>query len=825
MKLPFQIMLYFSGFALLIGSLTAFGIGRTTQEYLIENQHQNSKLLSQIMAKSISSDTINGDVILARDTLTNMVDKHNIIHYAYITDFEGRLFAHTFEKEFPPQLASLELIPGGQHLTLAPHGIKIQHQSYPLTQGMNARLHVGLNQTSNLNFIKNVKIETIQSSAIVSVVGLAIAYFFCTRICRPLETLTAHIEAYGRGELKEEIAVDEKTLEVSQLAQEFNRMINQRAKAEKLSLRFGRILDNSFNEIFIFNSDTLRFVQANRGAQANIGYNLKELLEMTPLDIKPEMDEEDFGKLIAPLISEKQTIILFETIHQRKDGTTYSAEIRLQLMREENPPVYVAIVQDITERKKAEKKILEAKEEAEDASRSKSIFLANMSHEIRTPLNAINGYSQILLRKTTLDEDTREAIKTMDRSGKNLLTLINEILDISKIEAGKLELNVASFNLTDMINNLASLFELRCQQKGLSWNIKGFSSPFWVCGDEPKLQQVLTNLIGNAVKFTDFGEVSFSVNPLDNGLFKFSIVDTGPGIEQDRHEKIFEAFRQEKSTSMKGGTGLGLSISKKMVELMGSELLLESKFGAGSHFHFRLELPAGKEVEVPVNFSSAKVLHLAPGQEVTALIVDDVKENRDVVSRLLTDIGVQVFEAENGKEGVEQTRKHLPDIIFMDMRMPVMNGDQATKLIHDEFGKEKFKILAITASTLDRKREYYLDLGFDEYISKPFREEQIFHFLGELLNLEFIYDDAQLPSDASLQIPESDLSQFSILKDLQGRLISAAENYNITDMEELTEELRLLDADSNKLSQHMEQMLKNYDMEGIAKALKKVQTI
>ena len=820
MRLPLQIVLYFSGCALLTGAFSAFWTGNAIHGYLAESQFQQGKLLSQVMAKSIAKDTVNGDINSVHDTLRNMVDKHDIVHYAYITDSNEHIYAHTFEKNFPEQLAAR--IHGEQHLILAPHGTKIMQVS-SLIPGINARLYVGLNQANILNFIKNIKIEIIKISAMVSVFGIAVVYFFCIRVCRPLEALTNHIRAYGRGELKEKVTVDNKTPEVGHLAEVFNHMIDRRREVEDLSLRFGRIMDQSFNEIFLFDSKTLYFTQINSGACKNLGYSPEEIVHMTPLGIKPSYSLEQFEELVAPLRTREKPEVIFETIHQRKDNTLYNVEIRLQLMHDENPPVFVAVVQDTTERKKIEKNLMSAKVEAEEANQAKSVFLSNMSHEIRTPLNAINGYSQILLRNDTLDEDTREAIKTMDRSGKNLLMLINDILDLSKIEAGKSELHCTNFNLSDLTTNLKNMFELRCDQKKLDWDVKELSSPTWVYGDDVKLQQILTNLIGNATKFTKSGKVSFTVRSLDKNQFRFSILDTGPGIERDQHGKIFEAFGQEKLSSKKGGTGLGLSISKRMVELMGSELILESEPGKGSHFYFTLVLPRGERLEAPTSFSNSKILFLAPGQEVRALIVDDVKENRDVVSGLLRDIGVTVFEAENGKEGVEAARKLLPDIIFMDMRMPLMNGEQATKLIQDELGRDKSKIVAITASALDHKREYYLSLGFDDYMSKPFREENLFQCLGTLLDVKFIFDEEEKSPVTLQQISNSDFSQFSILERLHDKMSQAANNYNITNLEDHLKELNPMDENSLKLAEYLKQMLKNYDMEGISRALEKVQ--
>jgi CheY-like chemotaxis protein len=387
-----------------------------------------------------------------------------------------------------------------------------------------------------------------------------------------------------------------------------------------------------------------------------------------------------------------------------------------------------------------------------------------------------------------------------------------------------MELNRVDFDLADLILQLKNLFESRCAVKELKWTVKELPGSVWVYGDENKLRQVLINLLGNAFKFTESGEVSLLVNSLDNKLYHFEVIDTGPGIASEQHEKIFEAFGQEKYGAFKGGTGLGLAISKRMVGLMGSDLKLESKLGEGSKFYFTLELSEGKNRKLISYPRVSKALSLAPGFDVTALIVDDIKENREVISLLLKDIGVKVCEAENGKEALEQARNFQPDIIFMDLRMPVMNGEEAIKALQSEFGQDRFKIIAISASVLDCKPEYYYNLGFHAYISKPFAEATIFNYLSELLNVEIVYEE-ETTRDVLDKNQIIDFSKFSLTESVYEKLKNAARIYNITNIERIMGDLIQTKAVSMEFIEALYVMIRNYDMKGMSQALERVNKI
>jgi signal transduction histidine kinase/DNA-binding response OmpR family regulator len=472
--------------------------------------------------------------------------------------------------------------------------------------------------------------------------------------------------------------------------------------------------------------------------------------------------------------------------------------------------------------------LAEARDQALAANKAKSIFLANMSHEIRTPMNAVLGYAQILQRDTQLNKEQRKSLQIIENSGNHLLGLINDILDISKIEAGAMELRQENFYLNELIDVIAAMFKVRCEQKHLEWHVfSDIEDNTLIYADQGKLRQILINLLGNAVKFTEKGEVTLRVvlQPDSPEMYRIDILDTGRGIPKADQKNIFEPFQQEKAGFDKGGTGLGLAITKRQVELMGGTLLVESELGQGSCFSVILELPDGSG-DVVHHAERTQVSHLAAGNYVHALVVDDVKENRDILSQMLRDIGAETREAVNGQDCLDKILEQRPDIVFMDIRMPVMNGmETIARIKHDQvFAEQKIPCVAISASTLRHQMRPVLEAGFDDFISKPFRFEAVYECLAKYLEVSFEYQTQSAAETAPESAPTVaiDLSQVTLPKALYERLLESAELSDLTEIESCLNELNQKDAGQFALSTALKESLANYDMDDILETVKKV---
>ena len=424
--------------------------------------------------------------------------------------------------------------------------------------------------------------------------------------------------------------------------------------------------------------------------------------------------------------------------------------------------------------------------QAQNANQAKSRFLANMSHELRTPLNAILGFTQLMCRDRSISKEHQENIQIINRSGEHLLKLINDILEMSKIEVGQITLNETKFDLYTMLKSIEEMLRLKAQAKQLSLIFKiPKSIPQYIYTDEGKLRQIIINLLGNALKFTEQGEVTLSVELKESitaaeknidFLFTdtyelcFCVEDTGPGIEVEEMQQLFSPFEQTKVGRISNeGTGLGLSICHKFVELMGGELKVESTVGKGSKFFFEIPIEL-EDSQVPQILSSSnsslketsRVIGLAPNQpEYKILAVDDVAASRLLLRKMLNQIGFAVKEAGDGREAVNLWSSWHPDLILMDMRMPIMDGYEATKQIKSHPEGNKTIVIALTASAFEEERVTILSAGCDDFMRKPFYETELLEKIGHYLNIEYLYEE--IVDDSNLKLKHlEELTQESL---------------------------------------------------------------
>jgi signal transduction histidine kinase/DNA-binding response OmpR family regulator len=428
---------------------------------------------------------------------------------------------------------------------------------------------------------------------------------------------------------------------------------------------------------------------------------------------------------------------------------------------------------------------------AEAANRAKSVFLANMSHELRTPLNAVLGFSQLLQRDGNLGDDSRKKLATINRAGQHLLSLINDVLEISRIEAGRRVVECAPFDLLELLRNVEEMTRLRADTKGLRFTIERDPDlPAFVEGDGHHLKQVLINLLGNAVKYTEHGSVTLRVSRC-NEIVSFDVSDTGVGIKTDDQERIFEPFFQTEEGVAKGeGTGLGLAISQEFTKAMGGLLHFQSRAGEGSTFAFSIPLPqvkaSGKVAE------TGHILGLEAGQPVVRiLVVDDQADNREMVRQMMEVDGLEVHTADNGQQAVDAFQNWRPHFIWMDMRMPVMDGYQATRQIRSLPGGDTVKIVALTASAFEEDRQKILAAGCDDLVRKPMVEEQLFAVLGKLLGLRYRYEENSAQAASADGAP--DLT--ALPNDLLQKLKAAADALDMEAIQQLVAGIRITHPD------------------------------
>lgn len=519
------------------------------------------------------------------------------------------------------------------------------------------------------------------------------------------------------------------------------------SKQHKESLRFRTALDAVSDSIYLVDLEKMKFIDANRTAWECLGYQREELMTLGPHDIKPEYDQDDLKILVTQMFKDSNnTTTVFDTEHQRKDSSCFPVNIVLNSIKSDGPQIVVAVARDQTEHLRVEGELLRSKEAAEAANRAKSEFLANMSHEIRTPMNAIIGMSDLALQ-TELNEVQHSYIDTVYRSAQSLLGIINDILDFSKIEANQLDMEIINFNLEDVFNDLSNLIKLKIEETGvdLIFDIPE-DLPTDLTGDPLRLGQILINLGNNAAKFTHEGKILVSVRLLEQKQnhikLHFSVQDTGIGMTLEQQENLFQAFSQaDNSTTRKyGGTGLGLTISRRLAELMGGEIWVESAHGKGSTFHFSVSLGVQQNPGTETQQESQHKIDINQALDqlrgAKILLVEDNEFNQMVALHVLRDNELIPTLVTNGQEALDILESQVFDGVLMDCQMPVMDGYEATQEIRKQGKFHDLPILAMTANAMVGDREEVLAAGMNDHIAKPFTKDDLFITMAKWIQPE-----------------------------------------------------------------------------------------
>ena len=460
----------------------------------------------------------------------------------------------------------------------------------------------------------------------------------------------------------------------------------------------------------------------------------------------------------------------------------------IEIDAQTHAPQLVGIMQDISERKRIEEVLVRMREAAESANQAKSAFLASMSHEIRTPMNAILGFAQILLRDPQTSGQQRQHLTTILRSGEHLLGLINDILEVSKIESGRISLHPHPFDLMQLMQDLQGMFSEKLASRRLSLNIQiSENTPHYLVGDEAKLRQVLINLLSNAVKFTDSGgiEIRVGASPEGQGTRLFwEVEDTGCGIAADELHKVFSSFEQTASgIRSQSGTGLGMAISRSYVNLMGGSLELRSQEHVGTCFSFDLPFGLTSAAEVKAIENPRRVKSLAPSQATPKiLLVDDRETNLALLREMLQPLGFELSQAENGAEALRAFEQFKPQAILMDSAMPVMNGLEATRAIRARADGGEVVIISISASAFEHDRASILAAGASDFLAKPVRESDLLAKLQSHLGLDYLYEDEAIATQAA---PLTELSLAGVPAALRTRMQEALECGDLDTLAEL----------------------------------------
>jgi PAS domain S-box-containing protein len=580
-----------------------------------------------------------------------------------------------------------------------------------------------------------------------------------------------------------------------------------------------RLIVDTAHDCFVGIDSADRIIAWNAQSERTFGWTRHEALGRTLAEtiIPPAFRDAHKSGMTrfhatgdAPVVNQR-----LELTALHRSGREFPVELTVTSpMRVSKGFFFGAFLRDISDRRERDAELRRAKESAEAATKAKSEFLANMSHELRTPLNGVLGYAQLLQRDRSLNATQLEALEAISKCGSQLLDLINDVLDLSKIEAGRLEIEEAPTDLSRLVADLRYVVMEAAERKGLrlAMSVDG-EVPGAVVLDARHLRQVLLNLVGNAIKFTRAGDVRLAITRADKEHLLFEVVDTGVGIESDALTAIFAAFAQTKTGTAAGGTGLGLTISDHLISRMGGTLQVESVVGQGSRFFFRLPLvPAREPVRAEHHDETMPSLdaRLAPGQQLSALVVDDSLANRHILASLLESAGATVITAGGGLEAIELARTHRPQVVFMDLKMDDLDGLEATRRLARDPLTAAIPVIAVTASALGDARQTAREAGCVDYLSKPIRVQLLFGMLQTHLGVRFVSQAEHVPAGDARPIDADRRAEVA------ARLRSAVALGDIGEIQDLARQLMEGEAAEAAFGERITRLAMNFDFAGLS---------
>lgn len=745
-------------------------------------------------------------------------------------------------KEILNQWSDFRQIPvGHQHLNLIyqnqPQLVHIS--SYQDTWGLDWLIVIVVPETEFMEQINANTKTTILLCLIALILSILLGLWTAKKIIKPIQTLRSASQALAKGKWDKKLNLNSSISELSSLSESFDQTSEQLKIAfERINIslqesqdQFIKVFRSSPDPIVILSADDQRYIEVNDSFLEMTGYNRQEVIGLTASELNLIVDFQQ-NQFIIEQLKTQGLVHNIEFDYRQKSGEIGTLLISIEPIEIEEKVYLLSTSKEISVRKQAERELQEAKQIAETANQAKSIFLANMSHELRTPLNVILGFVQLMSHDQQLSEQQKENIEIIQRSSKHLLSLINDVLNLSKIEAGKLTLELEVFDFFALLLNLQEMFLEQARSKGLVLKlIIAKDVPNWIKSDPNKLRQILINLLGNAIKFTEQGEITIQVK-LTDPLFCFvpqeidseaeslcwiqcEIIDTGVGIPYQELESVFEAFVQSKiGQGFSGGTGLGLTISRSLTELIGGQLSVESIVGKGSIFRIKIIVRKVNNFEKKIFKHYHHTIRLAPDQKkYRILVVDDHLENRQLMVKWMQELGLEVQEAMNGKQAVEIWQQSQPDLIWMDIAMPILDGYAATQQIRDQTGGEKPVIIALSAHVTEADRNLALQVGCNDFMIKPFQEKTLLEKMNQYLGLKFI--DKVYPIEGQPQPLKIDFNpeifqvmSNSWLNQLSEFALLGSDELILQHLEEIPEEYR-------EIVNELQQLVNDYKFEEI----------